>query len=1330
MSYPSIRIEGAILSSDIFERIEDLVGQKPTDFGLASSVKVKDEIARAWADAQDYWRIFRRKLDTLNPESPATTETRQQWVVPLLGLLGYQLEYQARGAELNGKVYSISHRATNRAQAPVQIVGYREPAGLDRKPERANLRMSAHAVVQEFLNLNDQLYGLVTNGRVLRLLRDSARLIKLSYLEFDLDRIFTDGLFADFAILYRLLHASRLPSTNESSAESLIERYHQDAIEQGTRIREGLRAAVTEALEILGTGFIAHPDNRSLREEIDAGLLEPATFFSHLLRLIYRLLFLNVVEERGLIFPKATPAFQLHMYYAHYSVQRLRHLSRIRGLKTERHHDAWLSLLSTFQVFERPEQAAKLRTTAFGGQLFAPESLGPLTACFLSNAALFSALDRLCSFDDPKTKQRLPVNFGSLATEEFGSVYESLLELHPVIETTPISRFSFKQFVGNDRKTSGSYYTPSSLVDCLLDSALNPVLNDRVHNYATLGYRSAEQAILSLKICDPACGSGHFLIAAAQRIARRLAQERTGDDEPSPDQLRHALREVISRCIYAVDINPMSVELCRVALWLEAVEPGKPLSFLDHHIRVGNSLMGATPVLIAAGIPDEAFTPIEGDDRQACAVLKKRNKAQRGGLGPLFAEQDAETQSRLQQTAAELEALPDDRPEEIRAKELAFRRHEETEEYRHKKKLADTWCAAFVIRKHFYEPGRESSAIGITQGDLNALVDGRPLPAKLDADVDFLSEQYHFFHWHLAFPEVFARGGFDCVLGNPPWEKINLKSNEWFADVRPDIARASTSALRGAMIAELTERHQVIAEEFVNASRHADGIDQLLRSTGRFPLSSRGDINIYAPFIECSLSVINSAGQVGMVVPSGFAFDETTKLLFGHLVEGEHVLSLYDIENRNAVFPSVHRSYRFSLVTLRAKGSGGSGHSMDCAFYLSGPADIGTTSNRLQLDFSDIRLLNPNTHTCPSFRDKRDFLLARAFYKRNPVLVHEGRDDGNPWNVDIFRMLHSSGDSGLFVSHDEAGSSALRVYEAKSFHQFNHRFATYDGGDYRYLNDIELSDGGFRIVTQHYVARIGLPQKFVIKLRPWLLAYRAIARGTDERTLISSLLPECALINSANILQGPRAAQASLLLATLNSFACDYGSRQSVGGANVQKFVLQQLPIPIPAAFERFAQKVGGEQVNWWVARVLELSYTSWDLESFAQECGWEGPPFRWDEQRRFLIRCELDAAVFHVYLPSEDNGDWSVAEGETSADLELLRLSFPTPRDAVIYIMDTFPIVKRKDEASWGEYRTKRVILELYDALAEAKREGSVYASRLSPAPGDMTARHTSVRP
>jgi hypothetical protein len=288
MNHPSLRIEGAILSADIIDRLEEMPGQKPSDFGLEPNSKVKDEIARAWADAQDYWRIFQRKLESLRPDALATTETRNSWIVPLLGLLRFDLEYQKSGAELHGKIYAISHRATNRAQTPVHVVGYHDPAGLDRKPTNATLRMSAHAVVQEYLNLTDVLYGIVTNGRVIRLLRDSSRLINLSYVEFDLDRIFTDGLFADFAVLYRILHASRLPTDPANQSESIIERLHQDSLDAGARIREGLSKAVEQAILTFANGFLSHPANSELRDAVSSGDFPAEDFYESLLRLIYR----------------------------------------------------------------------------------------------------------------------------------------------------------------------------------------------------------------------------------------------------------------------------------------------------------------------------------------------------------------------------------------------------------------------------------------------------------------------------------------------------------------------------------------------------------------------------------------------------------------------------------------------------------------------------------------------------------------------------------------------------------------------------------------------------------------------------------------------------------------------------------------------------------------------------------------------------------------------------------------------------------------------------------------------------------------------------------
>lgn len=472
MTYPGIRIEGAILSPDILERLEDFPGQKPGDFGFDSSAKVKDEIARAWADAQDYWRIFQRKLEAVKQSSPATTETRQQWMVPLLGLLGYQVEYQAKGLEVNGKIYSISHRAVNRADTPVHIVGYREPAGLDKKPEVANVRMSAHALVQEFINLQDQVYALVTNGRVLRLLRDSSRLIKLSYLEFDLDRIFTDGLFSDFAVLFRLLHVSRLTASNEDAKESWIEKYHIDSLESGARIRDGLSRAVEEAIRDFANGFLAHPANEDLRAVVAKGSLRPETYYKDLLRLIYRLLFLMVIEERDLVFPPPATARQREVYRRFYSVQRLRLLSERRYLADPRRHDLWLALLATFRLFEANGPGEKLGLAPLAGDLFRWDAIGSIAGCSLGNDVLLRCLRSLSLYDHPESRQVIRVNYGALSVEEFGSVYEGLLEYKPIFVGDD-SRPEFAFSEGDERAATGSHYTPDDLVQPLIKHSLD-----------------------------------------------------------------------------------------------------------------------------------------------------------------------------------------------------------------------------------------------------------------------------------------------------------------------------------------------------------------------------------------------------------------------------------------------------------------------------------------------------------------------------------------------------------------------------------------------------------------------------------------------------------------------------------------------------------------------------------------------------------------------------------------------------------------------------------------------------------------------------------------
>lgn len=245
MKYPSIRIEGAILSGDIIDAIErgEKGFQKAKDFGLDPTSKVKDEIASTWADARDQWRIYARKVESLKEGATGTTETRNFWMSPFMGLLGFNVKLAGKGEEVNGRNYAISHRDTNRGGFPIHVVGCND--SLDKRRAEGGKRMSPHALVQEYLNLTEYPYAVVTNGRLIRLLRDSTRLVKLSFLEFDLDRIFEDELFADFAILYRLLHASRMPVSQESAAECVIEIYHQDALDSGSRIREGLSQALS-----------------------------------------------------------------------------------------------------------------------------------------------------------------------------------------------------------------------------------------------------------------------------------------------------------------------------------------------------------------------------------------------------------------------------------------------------------------------------------------------------------------------------------------------------------------------------------------------------------------------------------------------------------------------------------------------------------------------------------------------------------------------------------------------------------------------------------------------------------------------------------------------------------------------------------------------------------------------------------------------------------------------------------------------------------------------------------------------------------------------------
>ena len=567
-----------------------------------------------------------------------------------------------------------------------------------------------HSLVQEFLNRSEEhLWAVVTNGLKLRLLRDNLSLSRQAYVEFDLETMMEAEVYPDFGLLWRLLHVTRFQADRPEGC--WLERWNKIADEEGARILGDLRDGVGRAIEHLGQGFLGHPRNHALREALRSGQLHRQDYYRQILRTVYRFLFLFVAEDRDLLHAEEAPEEIRSWYRQHYSLSRLRELSD--SMRGTGHGDLWAGLSLVFCFLEE-EGCPPLGLSPLGSFLWSrastPDLLGPGQAgeggvvAHIANDSLLSAV-RSLAFATMDGVRR-PIDYRNLGAEELGSVYESLLELSPTLraaESADASFFRLHSEAGHERKTTGSYYTPDSLVQCLLDSALEPVVEDRLKVCKTPEER--EQTLFGLTVCDPSVGSGHFLIAAAHRLARHLARIRTGDTEPAPEDYRRGLRDVIGRCLYGVDLNPMSAELCRVALWMEAMEPGRPLSFLDHHIQVGNSLMGATPDLIRRGVPEGAFTAIEGDEKPCCAALKKRNKAelklhaQRVAQGGLFSSEGEMTPNDLAEQAAKLEKLEGRTVADEKRRESLHRELRDTPQWRQRKLAADAWCAAFVWRK-------------------------------------------------------------------------------------------------------------------------------------------------------------------------------------------------------------------------------------------------------------------------------------------------------------------------------------------------------------------------------------------------------------------------------------------------------------------------------------------------------------------------------------------------------------------------------------------------------------------------------------------------------
>lgn len=760
MNYSAINIQGNIFSSEVLEKIrtEDIRFQKAIDFGLPPSATIREEINLAWSLSVTHWASFKTKREALGETDTGTSETRRYWLLPLLQSLGY--EVNTSNAEIiNNKSYAISHRANNKDGFPIHLVGVNQ--SLDKRADIGGTRLSPHALVQEYLNNTEHMYGLVSNGRFLRLLRDATRLSKLSYLEFDLQQIMEEGLYAEFALLYRLLHVSRVPEKQDSGAESCLEFYHQEALASGSRIRERLSLAVENSIKELANGLLKNPSNELLRAQVLNQEINPKDYYLYTLRLVYRVLFLLVIEERKLIYPDRRDEAlnkKRSIYYEFYSVQRLTKLAEKLLYVDPRKTDLWQSLITTFALFEYEEYGKKLGISPLGAGIFAPNAMGVLSQQMIDNETLLKVLRYLVTFEN-ENGQRVRVNYADLDVEEFGSVYEGLLDYDPEINEIggqPV--FGFVK--GSDRSSSGSHYTPEELVRPLIKHSLDYLIEDKLKE------ADPEKGLLSLTICDVACGSGHILLSAARRVGFELAKVRSKEDQPTPSVLRTAVRDVIRNCIYGVDLNPLAVELCKVALWLEAHEPGSPLNFLDHHIKCGNAIVGlAHAEELEKGIASEAFKTLPGDDKEVASSFKKRNDQEVKLATQLSTFELGKVDNELKDVQSDFQkftSLPENTPEQIAKKEKAYQELTNGKKWWRLKNLADLQIAQFFIPKTYANKEKLT-----THSQYKTYLQGTQI---LDRGAGMaISQEKRFFHWFLEFPEVFQSGGFDCILGNPPY---------------------------------------------------------------------------------------------------------------------------------------------------------------------------------------------------------------------------------------------------------------------------------------------------------------------------------------------------------------------------------------------------------------------------------------------------------------------------------------------------------------------------------------------------------------------------------
>jgi hypothetical protein len=1324
-----IEPSGGLLTEQLIYKLRDEscseVAVKPQTFEHpgestpASQTDLESRIGEIWEDLVERWDEVTRGYELYAMD---VSDARTKWILPLFEALGFEPEYQQANLQADEIEANLSHLGwpPRESVAAGEDVPDSEPPILhsiqpdeDHRLDNGShtsaegRKQSPHDELQRYLNANqDVQWSIVTDGLKLRLLRDYYHTYARGYIEFDLENIFTERNYDDFRALYRLCHASRFVKpenvdNGHNESELPVEQFYQVAISTGVKVGKDLQENVVKALETLGNGLLNN-EIQTILEENKQDATEQ--YYQDLLYVVYRILFLLFAEQRGMMSDRES------VYTEEYSITKLRARAERRD-RGDHNTDLWEGLKNTFRLVSEGNKS--LGVPAYNGGLFDNDNLKFILNAECPNDNLLETIHYLTHIEQEGYRQR--ISYADLGVEEIGAVYESLLEFTPQIAETVLEiddrKISSGDFYldprGMGRKETGSFYTDPALIQNLIRSSLQPI-TDRRLNQASDDVESQEEALLDITVCDPACGSGAFLIAANNYLAKRLAEIRSESSYPSEKTVRHAKRSVVQHCLYGVDKNPMAVELAKVSLWINSAVEDKPLSFLDHRIKEGNSLIGTTPELVSNGVPDGAFETSKGRDNHPGTEIRRLVRKENDNVQSDLTWYSGD-QNKYVTLADRLEDIDEEEIRDIQQKERIYRELRDSESFQRERLAHDVWTAAFYwpLEKHrskieesefdeeeFLEHHEDEFPTPKTIEKVRYELPDQPdLPINKLKGLQYLRKRAEniankeaFFHWHLEFPKIFFQdSGFDCILGNPPWDKIEIEEREFFAVSAPEIASQDTQSKRRELISRLEETNPDLYEKYIQKVNLIERRTRFAKESGRFSLTGQGHLNTYALFAELALDSVNDTGRSGIIVPTGITTDYYTQDFFQKIIDDKNLVNLFDFENRKIFFPDVHSSFKFSLLTLT--GDRAPIEEFEFGFYLTDIEQLHDEERRFSLSPKEIELLNPNTKNCPTFRTRKDANKTIKIYNNIGVLKNESIEE-NPWGISLKRMFNRSDDSDLFYTIDQLGDNKIDVkkvlysadkheylplYESKYIHQYDYRFSTYEDVEKeRVTNDNPVTVNSSmknnvkeNIIPKFWVKKENYESKWT---DDWHLVLRMVTNATNERTVIASIIPGYPTVNSLNHILGCSAKDSLLLLASLNSYVLDYAARQKLGGENLNQYIIKQLPIPSRSQFKNVhaGDNIAAEAIK---DITIQLMYTGEELQKFATEAGYEREPYNFtapNGEDRQRLRYRLEALMWKIYGLGEE-------------DFEV--------------VFDSFKQIKSRDIEEYGYYRTREEI-------------------------------------